>query len=205
MKLLGLLISFGLISVLVADDQKEYYSLVINTSKQIEKAYNADYFFFMFISIPEWRPYSPPIKKEIQLEAQKLIEKATGIKAPNEAEALYGPGFKLSDYEDIRRKYVTKEVIKHILKIEMAKDADEAKPIKYFRDYPETCRFIAMFRSLKNPNEYIVEAVIAGVNFICTLTDVTGNKFKYRSLGGIIWRDKPDIMKADVTLASELD
>ncbi|XP_050423445.1 uncharacterized protein LOC126835168 [Adelges cooleyi] len=222
MKLLRLLISFGLISVSVADDRKEYYSVVINTSMQIilakeqmdkvmlafaKREYPIDDFYYMFIFIPDWRPYSPPIKQEVQLKAQKLIEDATAIKAPEAAEVLYGPNFKLSDYEAIRKRLVTRELIRELIKTEMDKNRRSARPIKYFMDLPYTCRLIAMFKTIANPDACIVEAnvIIVDTAHICHLKDLKGNLIRYRTIGGIIWRDKPDKNETDVTLASELD
>ncbi|XP_050423446.1 uncharacterized protein LOC126835169 isoform X1 [Adelges cooleyi] len=223
MKLLRLLILFGLISVLVACDRKEYYSVVINTSRQMEsldeeqmdkvmlafakKKYPIEDFFYMFISIPEWRPYSPPIKMQVQRQLQKLIEDATDIEAPDVAKDLYGPNCKLSEYEAIRKRLVTSDLIRKLIKTEMDKDETSLRHIRYFSEVPYTCRLIAMSKTLKNPNNIIVEDNIIKVGdiHICQLKDSEGNLIRYRSVTGTIWRDNPDGTNIDVTLDSELD
>ncbi|XP_050423447.1 uncharacterized protein LOC126835169 isoform X2 [Adelges cooleyi] len=204
MKLLRLLILFGLISVLVACDRKEYYSVVINTSRQME---SLDEEQMDKVMLAFAKKKYPIVKMQVQRQLQKLIEDATDIEAPDVAKDLYGPNCKLSEYEAIRKRLVTSDLIRKLIKTEMDKDETSLRHIRYFSEVPYTCRLIAMSKTLKNPNNIIVEDNIIKVGdiHICQLKDSEGNLIRYRSVTGTIWRDNPDGTNIDVTLDSELD
>ncbi|XP_050424734.1 uncharacterized protein LOC126835904 [Adelges cooleyi] len=165
-----------------------------------------DYFYYMFMSIPDWRNYNTIEKMEIQRDAQKLIKDATKIEAPTEVEDLDGAKFNLSEHENIRKGYVTIDRIRSLIIKEMIKDQTTAEHIGYFEDRPFRCRLLAMHRTLKNPLNIILEAKIIKVNDadICQLMDSKRNHIRYRRVSGVFWRDNPDNNKMDETLASEL-
>ncbi|XP_050423455.1 uncharacterized protein LOC126835170 isoform X3 [Adelges cooleyi] len=197
MKLLSVLISFCLGS---KNQQKNikilfietYIKAVINTNEMpqviqniIRGTYTMAQISYMLAVIPEPRYYTLSDMLRIQLLMQEEINNETEVDAPQIDGEIFVAEVNLPVYGQARR-VITKHATKALISSEIDANQHRIQPIKYFKDSLEMCRLLGLFRSIKYPNNYIIDAVIDETE-TCTLTDLNSNRIRYVSVADHIW------------------
>ncbi|XP_050423460.1 uncharacterized protein LOC126835170 isoform X7 [Adelges cooleyi] len=121
----------------------------------------------------------------IQLLMQEEINNETEVDAPQIDGEIFVAEVNLPVYGQARR-VITKHATKALISSEIDANQHRIQPIKYFKDSLEMCRLLGLFRSIKYPNNYIIDAVIDETE-TCTLTDLNSNRIRYVSVADHIW------------------
>ncbi|XP_050441141.1 uncharacterized protein LOC126846067 isoform X2 [Adelges cooleyi] len=194
MKHLCILISFAFVNISVAVCG-EYIKQMIMTNKHIEQAgaklpeiierivlYVSKYKIedlSLMLAVPESEYVHPTRMLQCQGQMRSEVRRTIGDFEEVQRNGLISLG--------MARRNITREAVKTLILARIDKNRNRAVPMEYFKDSPVMCRFIGLFRSIKYPNAYIIEAKIDETE-TCTLKDLNGIVIRYKtSILGNIW------------------